>query len=919
MNKQRFQKELETIAGAVPPQQEYSQKNVGLPGKDAAEVTKSVPTRASEPEANSSTSVAAESMNHSTGTGDESQGEETSDSKPSAAALALDKRRKRRSGRARKKPLWRKSDSAAGNQPVATTLRDTKSLHETSPGELLSSGPSWRPPPLSKRERSENFFFSALNEIRNAEDRTVLFLDVSHCGVSNRKAKTLGMVIGEAARKRQLGGIALDLGRNPLNAGSIAAFVDALLGAHERPDSKALDGLFTVLDFSECDLFDDAKSANTECDHLVATHLLRLLRSPACSALVRCVLDGSRGLSAESAVRLLQAFTEQAPDQTRPGQNEQHEPQSRRRTGRGSSQATLSATTGKAGNSSQSDLGAPRHILQIHNIYPESTIRALWETAQRMEAEAVADSAGTPERSSKGSIRISQEESRLVMTPGCGFWVIHTDMPRLDASSEDVDHGSLVSDAERASRHAESPTRKRLSPAPSSDDEATEPSEERSASIVLQDGAFATANMRSGSSVESKDDDIDQRRNEGVACGNHDEHGRYDELETVEDSEEVYDFQQLFEALEQVQDIDKESAVRLEVNEHLESLVSALDRLLGLEQNTSAGAFEMPYSPLGLGPRNASNLQSIPNRHERSSNGSLNLSAGLAGNLLAEEVSPAVLQPEPCRPRLAYDFESAEHQLPFLLRVLATNLSVLERGIVTLPEPLPRENQMGILIERPASLTRYRYVCLLQRLVQARRAGIDLALISSQVLLFALTMFVDHPWSNCIHAVLLSIVEHASEQDRWLHSAAPNIHKPHPGAQLFSQIWFGDAHALSLPSERSTGDHPEDAKCSVVECSPSPPPPSPPPNDVPRCTVLQAIYRGVCTDAEWCSRQQQHHHDHQPSEDVSSYTLRAANAGHSSGTHALSGVLSGDASRSLLSRMCTSSRPSRQTHIISSF
>jgi hypothetical protein len=777
----------------------------------------------------------------------------TSDS--SGAAATLEKRRKRRSGRARKKPLWRKQDAISSDQEGDHTASDL----EAGP-EVLSKGPclsavSWRPPPLSKRERSENFFFSALNEIRNAEDNTVVFLDVSHCGVTSRKAKTLGMAIREAARKHQLGGIALDLGRNPLNASSLSAFVSALLSDAEQDNAKNLDGLFTVLDFSECDLFDDGKGASSEPEQLVATPLIRLLRSPACSALVRCVLDGSRGLSAESAVRLLEALIAEHDESS--GSDQDRTQPSRRAP----SPSTPSVATVRPVTNAQSGHVVPRHILQIHNIYPENTIRTLWEKARRLTGEPAPSSSAVALDANhiletSAPVRISQEESRLVFTLGRGDWLIHTDVPRLDPSSEELDPGRVTLDAERSRRSPDSPGRHRQSPTLHPADGAAEPGQEKSNSLSRGDGAAGNAEKWSSSSANTTTG-MDQSIGAGPVGKNGVENHQQESTETIGESEDVYDFHQLFEALEQIQDTDNDPGVRAEVNEHLESLGSALDRLLGLEPGPGASPFDVPVSPLGLGTSNTGGLGSLTHRLERPSNGHEDIHLNRERHALEEELPATAEQRQPNRMPPAYDLESSEQRLPFLLRVLVANLSILERGVLALPEPTPRENQLGILIERPASLTRYYYISLLQRLVRARRASIDRALVSSQVLLFAFTMFLDHPWSNCMHTALVAMIEQISEQERWLAPMRTDTACEHPGTLLFSQIWFGDKHALSTktghPSYHQREERSVDGSC--------------PTGDIPRCSVLQAIYRGVCADAEWCNRQHHHQQEQQLSRD----------------------------------------------------
>jgi len=779
-----------------------------------------------------------------------------------AEALSFVRRSRRRGGRARKKPLWRKQDSAAvAADASGTTATESLTGLAAPPKTSDSAETVWRPPPLSKRERSENVFFSALNEIRNAENDAFLFLDVSHCGVSNRKAKTLGMAIREAARKRRLGGIALDMGRNPLNASALEAFVEALLGADGSPlPTQELDGLFTVLDFSECDLYDNLeKGDGDESRHLVARPLLRLLRSPACSVLAHCVLDGSRGLSEESAVFLLTALAEKpmATDARAGADTLTRVPGDTSALGT----STAAGAAPRRHGSTAAAPSTPRHILQIHNIYPESTIRALWETARRLENRVGTDDAARHEERSSAAagrtcLKMSLEESRLVLTLGDGTWAIYTDVPHLDAAVEEAGDNAILGDAEQRCRLTADPGRRhQSSPRAATGDSSAASSPQRPAlSNRTQSTPAADTEKQSTSTLDalvldaaaSGDGNETTTDAAMLACtprGNED----------TPDDADGYDFYQLFEALEQIQDTDRDGAARSEVNDYLDSLLHGLDRLLGLDANHFSGlALETPFSPVASGAAVADRSMSwSPSRPPDDGNDddvgkSMRTTDARGPNLVSGssmENLPASLEPSSlcALPEQSYDPEVSSQGLPLLLRVLVANLTVLERGIWALPEPAPRENQAGLWIERPVSLARYRYLCVLQRLVQARRAAIDSALASTSALSLVMMMFLDHPWSNCVHAVLLSIVEQVSDAARWSPNEHTNAADTTPGRQLCSQLWFGEAIAGQSEASQqvsSSGSHAASVSTELA-----------------RCSVLEAIYRGVCADFEWYQRQ----------------------------------------------------------------
>eukprot|EP00166_Cyanidium_caldarium_P005049 ctg_580.g162 len=329
---------------------------------------------------------------------------------PTRPARSLERRRRRHGWRFRHRLAGRTRDGR-GDRAQAADVSSTSS-------PLLV----WAPPPLVRRENAEGVFFGALNEIRHANDGAVLRLDLSRCGVTLRKAEALGGAIGKAARKRRLGGVALDLSQNSLDANSLHAFVEALLAPTPlRPATstvmagscgdattsvEALRGLFLSLDLQGCDLEDAPVDRVEGTMRPTAEPLLRLLLSVACERLERCVLDSSRGLSERSAELLVRGLAEAKTPPTDPAGN-----------------AVNPATDARP--------SPPRRVLRAHSLYPESALRTLHDVAQAVAREGAAPREEPHDSQAAGAegATTSTDPTTACFALGGSTWVLQTDVP----------------------------------------------------------------------------------------------------------------------------------------------------------------------------------------------------------------------------------------------------------------------------------------------------------------------------------------------------------------------------------------------------------------------------------------------------------------------------------------------------------
>ena len=647
---------------------------------------------------------------------------------PARTARSLERRRRRHGWRLRQR-LTGRTRGGRGDRAQAAEVSTTSSPLSV-----------WAPPPLTRRENAEGVFFGALNEIRHANDGAVLRLDLSRCGVSLRKAKALGGAIGKAARKRRLGGVALDLSRNSLDANSLHAFVEALLAptplpsatstamAGDRGDAttsvEALHGLFVSLDLQECDLEDAPVDRVEGTMRPAAEPLLQLLLSVACERLERCVLDSSRGLSERSAELLVRGLAEAKTSPTDPA--------------------------GNAANSTTDARPSPlRRVLRAHNLYPESALRTLHDVAQAVARERAArEEPHDSQATGAEGVTTSADPSTACFALGGSTWVLQTNVPAGPPEA-------LTASATDAEAPAEAVETSGLAGIESASDDASDSSDD-------SPNSSSSASPRSGPDAEADADE--------------------DELS---------------QALLDLHVGAGEASLSTPVNDCLERVLESLNKYLGIDPTAAAG---MPADALGTGMERAnggsgtslfeggifSRLLSARSA-DRSTSAAAKVDEAAAG-----ASAPAAADTS------QYDTETPLEKLPAPLRAVLQHLEVMEAAVTAAcpGASSPRETQWGGVLERPVSMRQYLYACIVQRLVQTRCAAVDDALRQHRSVNACLAWLVQHPWSNMLHAPIMEMVAGVAEGQRWKATEEGGEGYRVPGAQLYGLVAFGDENAL---------------------------------------------------------------------------------------------------------------------------